>query len=348
MSCNIGIIGRLAKNADLMEGQTVKTRVLEKELKLAIPDCKIYYADTYNYKKRAISVLFQTIKCYFKCKNIFILLSKNGLKFYFPLIYYLNKIFKRNIIYDVIGGWIHDFAKENPKFIKYLKSFRINLVEVEPMKKGLEELGVTNVEVLPNFKRLNALQKDELKQNVSTPIKFCTFSRVSREKGIIRAADAVKALNEKFGKTVATLDIYGKVEVLFKYEFDEIQKNFPKEINYKGIIPFDKSSEVLRDYDALLFLTTYEGEGFPGTIVDAYSVGLPIIATNWRHNSCLIDDKKTGFLYQYDDNSELMKILETVANDSQILQKMRENCLEKYQEYSPEECMKKIMSYINF
>ena len=346
MSCNIGIIGRLAKNADLMEGQTVKTRVLESELELNINDCKIYYADTYNYKKRVFTVFFQTLRCFFKCKNIFLLLSSNGMKFYFPLVYYMNKIFKRNIIHDVIGGTLHNLVEENPNWVKYLNYFRINLVEVEPMKKGLEKLGVKNVEVVPNFKRLEVSQKKDLKKIIKLPISFCTFSRVAREKGILTAIGAIKELNKKYENTVATLDIYGKLEDDFKHEFLMLEKDFPNYINYKGLVPFNQSSNVLKKYDALLFPTYHPGEGFPGTIVDAYSVGLPVIATNWRHNPYLIDDKVTGFLYDYNNNDELLGILENIIGNSEIINNMRENCLRKYEEYSPEKAMKKIISYM--
>ena len=40
------------------------------------------------------------------------------------------------------------------------------------------------------------------------PLPLCTFSRVMKEKGIEDAVYAVRTVNEHFGRTVYTLDIY--------------------------------------------------------------------------------------------------------------------------------------------
>jgi glycosyltransferase involved in cell wall biosynthesis len=58
-----------------------------------------------------------------------------------------------------------------------------------------------------------------------------------------------------------------------------MQKRFPEYVVYGGVVPFNKSVEVLKDYFAVLFPTYYEGEGFAGTIIDAHSAGVPIIAS---------------------------------------------------------------------
>ncbi len=341
MSCkSIGIIGRVDER--LTDGQTIKTRILRDELNRANSIANIVTVDLSNYKKRVFVVFIQVLVCFFKCDNIFLLVSSNGMKFFFPFIYYINKVFKRNIIHDVIGGNLQNYVSEKPKWKKYLNSFGYNLVELEFMKTELEKLGVSNCVAVPNFKRLNAIKESELKTKITYPIKLCTFSRVAKEKGILVAVEAVNKINLQAGRTVARLDIYGQVEEGFVAEFNKAKECFYEAINYKGIVPYDKSTEILKEYDALLFPTTHKGEGFPGTIIDAYASGLPVIASSWKYNSYLVINNKTGFIYDYEDTTELDKILSKITQNPESLILMKKNCLKEYEKYNPDNLIREI------
>jgi glycosyltransferase involved in cell wall biosynthesis len=73
---------------------------------------------------------------------------------------------------------------------------------------------------------------------------------------------------------------------------------FPEYIKYRGVVKFSDSVKVLKDYFALLFTIYYEGEGFAGTVLDAYASGVPVIATNWRYNSEIVQDKIDGIIFE--------------------------------------------------
>lgn len=126
-------------------------------------------------------------------------------------------------------------------------------VETNTMRKALEIQGFNNVYVMPNFKDLNILKESELVYPNTEPYSLCTFSRVMKEKGIEDAVNAVKTVNEHFGRTVYTLDIYGQVDSAQTEWFNELENTFPSYIKYGGLVPFDKSVEVLKNYFALLF-----------------------------------------------------------------------------------------------
>lgn len=70
------------------------------------------------------------------------------------------------------------------------------------------------------------------------------------------------------------------------------------------MVPFNQSTEVLKNYDALLFPTYYEGEGFAGTIIDAFAAGLPVIASDWKYNSEIIKQGITGVITKTHSISE--------------------------------------------
>ena len=162
------------------------------------------------------------------------------------------------------------------------------------MKKALYVLVYKNYFIMPNCKNLNILKEDELVYNTEKPYKLCTFSRVMKEKGIEDAVNAVKAVNEKYGETIYTLDIYGQVDAEQTDWFENLKNTFPDYVKYGGLVPFDKSVDVLKNYFALLFPTHYYTEGIPGTIIDAYAAGVPVISAKWENFGDIIEENITG------------------------------------------------------
>ena len=81
----------------------------------------------------------------------------------------------------------------------------------------------------------------------------------------------------------------------------------------------------------------------PGTIIDAFSAGVPIIARRWKYCDDMIDDRITGYVYDFNKPDELVnKIRYAITNEDKTLI-MKENCIKKAQEYSEELVMKKII-----
>lgn len=164
-------------------------------------------------------------------------------------------------------------------------------------------------------------------------MKLATFSRVIREKGIEDAVAVVKAVNADMGYTVFSLDIYGQVDPSQEVWFDELKRTFPYYVRYSGTVPYDQSVETLKKYFALLFPTYYEGEGFAGTLIDAFSAGVPVIASDWKYNSEIVN-KDVGFVYKTGDNAELKELLKVAASDPNIILQKKRNCLHEAEKYT--------------
>ena len=212
--------------------------------------------------------------------------------------------------------------------------------DIDGMKKALEERGFANVYVMPNFKDLHILNESELIYHHTEPYPLCTFSRVMKEKGIEDAVNAVKRVNEQCGRTVYTLDIYGQVDSSQTEWFEELKNQFPPYIRYGGLVPFDQSVEALKPYFALLFPTVFFTEGIPGTIIDAYAAGVPVISSKWESFSDVIDDEITGIGYAFGDFDELCTVLKNAVTNPQLIQQMKCACIEKAKKYTPEAAMK--------
>lgn len=340
------IIGHFAKGKNLNDGQTVKTRNLYNQLVEIYGKDEVGAIDTYQYKKHPFSLLFQCIFAIKEKENIIILPAKNGIKVFVPLFVYFNKLFHKKLFYVVVGGWLPEFLEDRPKLQQQIQKITMIFVETENMKKKLNKLGVENVDILPNFKKIKIVDKKDLIWNPNLPIKVCTFSRVMKEKGIENAIHAITNINQKENRKIFHLDIYGPIVKKYQKEFEEISKKCLHSVSYQGVVDAKNSVSVLKNYQFLLFPTYYEGEGFAGTIIDALSSGVPVIASDWKYNPEIIKNEYNGFLFQTKDDEELMKILYEIYQNKYDITKIKENCLKSAEKYIPEKVIKKFLKYV--
>ena len=342
----IGIIGHFGGNEEFFDGQTVKTKILNDEL-LATGNFETYKVDTYYVRKNPVKVFFQTVKSMLTCDSVIVIVAQNGIKVFAPFLYFLNKITKTPVYHDALGADLVDFTRENKGMVKYVNSFGANWVELQNMCDQLAENGVNNAVLLPNIKRLKAVEGFNENSFGKKPFKFCTFSRVIREKGITDAINTIHKINKNFGEIVSKLDIYGPVADEYKEEFAELENNFGEAISYKGIVDFDKSVQTLKEYDALLFPTLYEHEGFPGTMIDAFYSAVPVIATNKSSNGDIVTDGITGIIYPNDKFNDLYDAIKWCIENGDEVIKMKKNALEESEKYDADTLMKLIIDAIS-
>lgn len=339
----ICVIGHFGFGEELLNGQTVKTKIITNELIKQLGKKEVLRIDTHGGKKKMLGLFFQTRKVMAICKNVVIMPANNGLRFFAPLLCFWNKIYKKKIHYIVIGGWLAEFIKEKNNLIKCLQKFDGIYVETNTMKKALEKMGFRNIYVMPNCKELHILKEDELVYSFVEPLKLCTFSRVMKEKGIEDIIHAVEDINRKYGRNKFTLDIYGQIDEEYRGVFEIMIKQFPEYIRYCGSVPFDKSTDVLKNYFALVFPTRFYTEGIPGTIIDAYASGIPVISSKWESFHDLIDDGKVGYGYQFGNYDDLVNILMHIAENPECMIKMKTNCIEKASEYTVDKVVTKFV-----
>lgn len=339
----IGNIGR--QDCAVSDGQTVKTRIVSSELQNQLGREQILVINTYGGINNLLKAPFQCLRAMLKAKNILIFPAHNGIRVYAPILALLSYIFpNKRLHYAVIGGWLPDFIKQRKIIAWALMRFHGIYVETSTMKNAMEHMSYNNIFVMPNCKRLNILNDEELTISDHIPYKLCTFSRVMKEKGIGDAVNAIKLINDKFGKIIYTLDIYGSVDDSQKVWFSELQATFPEYISYKGCVDFDKSVETVKNYFALLFPTQFFTEGIPGTIIDAYAAGVPVIAARWQSFADIIDDGVSGYGYDFYDKNMLISLLQSIASNPKLITNLKQNCIVTSQKYLPKNAIKPLIN----
>lgn len=342
----ISICGHFGGTKNFLDGQTIKTKNIYEELANIYNKDKILCLDTYKWKKRPISFIIKCIYANIKSKNIIMLPAQNGIKILVPLFNFMNKFFKRKIFYIVIGGWLPELLNKRKKLIKKIKRLDNVFVETNTIKEQLERKEINNVVILKNFKQIKVIEKSQLYTNFYEPYRLCILSRILKNKGIEEAIKAIKQINNEYNRKIFILDIYGPIENNYKEKFFcFIEKNHDY-INYKGIVDSNKTVEILRNYYLLLFPTKFYTEGIPGTIIDAFSAGVPVLASKWQSFNDIIYEDYNGLGYEFNNYEDLILKLKKCM-DNKFVTSLKVNCLKSARLYNPQEVIKKITELLD-
>ncbi|MED4079846.1 glycosyltransferase family 4 protein [Halalkalibacterium halodurans] len=334
MKKNIFILGNFGYYSNDLNGQTMRTRTIYKSLNRYLNDSKynIKFTDT-SVKGSKIKVLMnylRGLKYWFTSKSIILLPAQKAIKYVVPLFYYVNTILKRKIHFIAIGGWLRDFLDENNNYTKYFQKMNTIYVQTKSLKKKLENKGLNNVIHFPNF-RIYDDHDIEIKE-IDEVKKVVFFSRVIKAKGIELAVSAINKINKEREQKIE-LYIYGPVGSDYLDDFNKLKQSSPF-IRYNGVLEPEKIISELSIYDFMIFPTYYEGEGFPGTILDSMSAGVPVIASDWKYNSEIIKDEFTGLLFKSQNLDELIQKMNLLIRNTSLINQMKRNCLNESKKYS--------------
>lgn len=177
-----------------------------------------------------------------------------------------------------------DFNKQK---LLNLKQIKRNQIFVKP------NFCENNVEIIPYEKR-----KDQ----------FAFIGRLDKLKGIDILLQAWKMIEKKYRDSAPRLIICG-IGPMDKWCHTFISENCLRYVEMKGMLPNIKAREILSISKALILPTQWY-EGFPMTIVEAYSVGTPVIGSDIGNVGNLIQDGITGYRFVYNSVDSLVKIIE--------------------------------------
>lgn len=154
--------------------------------------------------------------------------------------------------------------------------------------------------------------------------RFVYVGHVRRSKGIEELIEAAAGLPES-----ARVDVYGP----FYDHFDETLFAGKRQIHYRGILEPEQVQAVMRDYDAFVLPSKAATEGYPGAILEALSVGLPVITTNVGGIPEIVD-ARCGILLSPGDAAALHDALQRFIQDDAFYQDACRGALEARERFS--------------
>ena len=339
----LGIIGVAGSGARFATGQAVKIRTLRKWFSDRYGEDQVLFANIDSAKKHPFRVLSNIKRALRECENVLFMPGQN-IEIFAPVTEVLNRHYKARIQYIVTGGDLAEVLKRRPSLTKYIAAFDGTHVQSIKLAKELQDLGVKKAQYLPNCRDyVPAVEFDHWKEK---PVRVCTYSRVTKDKGILDAIEIVKKANALCKQDLFTLEIYGKMYDDFKDELDKALKEAGGIAKYMGARESSQTVETLRSCFAILFPTYFECECFAGTALDAFSARIPIIANDWLYNSEVIDSGKNGFIYPFRDNDKAAEILCELYTNKDLYKNIQMGCEESMSRFSTDVVMEKFNALI--
>lgn len=104
---------------------------------------------------------------------------------------------------------------------------------------------------------------------------------------------------------------------------NELTKMASPNIKFKGSVSEDEKFKMFAEHDALIVSSINRAEAFGMTIVEAFSVGLPVIASNIDTGvSYLVRENETGFKFEIKDQADLLSQLEKFARSPMLVERV--------------------------
>jgi glycosyltransferase involved in cell wall biosynthesis len=303
MSSKILLIAPLVnkKKPELTGGAVIAFQNLLSHLELNNVSYTLVDSNKKNYNNIIYAYFFIFIQIFikqFRVQHISLHSSKDYILLA-PFIIFLGKIFNKTTSLRKFGGEAWDTfiqAKTLKKKLLYFIFTNIDFLFLETKFLVIKfELLNKKTFWFPNVR--NFPSKTFERKAFSK--RFVFMGHVKQEKGIDELIRVSKLLDKSY-----TIDIYG---VISDKKYSKLY--FDKEgISYKGAVRADKVLEILASYDVLL-LPSYR-EGYPGVVIESYSLGLPIISTNLTGLKEITVQYKTGILIEPKDVNALKKSIE--------------------------------------
>ena len=167
-----------------------------------------------------------------------------------------------------------------------------------------------------NFKNISVLKQEKLKQEwglSSNKFTILLPGRLTYWKGQEKFIESLNILIEDYNITNFQAVILGSDQGRKVYSKKLINLVERYSLNKKvKFISHCKEMPLAYSLADVVVSASIEPEAFGRVSVEAQSMGKPIIASNIGGSKETIINKKTGFLYKYDDPRELAKSLNTV------------------------------------
>lgn len=216
-------------------------------------------------------------------------MSAGVLRFMSPLVWLTASRCPTSVL--PFGGWLGESVPSLPKIHRQIIVSSLNRAAVVGAQsnraaEAAKAVGVRNV-VTTGSIRARPSAEPRLECTSTRPLRLFFAGHVNTAKGVRRAIALTNASDGRI-----TLDVIGPV---WPEDADMVDTAGPG-VTFHGKQQWEDVLRTARESDFVILLSTYEGEGIPGVVVESLSVGTPAIISDHLALPELIDDGVSGFI----------------------------------------------------
>lgn len=334
------VFGYFGYENNRINGQTIKTREVYEMLRER-SGAEVRFADSQTFRTHPAKVI-RFLRDMAWCNTLVWLPAYSNLRYLFRIIRMFSAVFGFDIIYPVVGGQLSQFLLRLPYHRRHLGKLKAILAENQLTVNELHNrFGFNNVEIFPNFREI--CPQPEFSTDLYAPLRLVFMARICMEKGI----DVIAGLCEARGARTFTIDFYGQIDPKDEEYFrTQLVEKYPF-VKYNGLLAPDEIANTLGQYDVMLLPTRYPGEGFPGSVMDAYRVGIPVIVSDWRYAREFVTEGVSGYIADYDRPLPgVIAAVERIDDDRNLLTQLKRSAYAESLKYSPDRAWEILSKYL--
>ncbi|MEL7222020.1 MAG: glycosyltransferase family 4 protein [Bacteroidota bacterium] len=253
-----------------------------------------------------LQLLLRFFAFIWKTDIVWLNVSQKGTRFLAPLLYCLTKLSGKQFVFRPFGSSLQDDFQRYGNLQQYwfkntaLKA-DILFLQTHQSIDFFRPLA-KNIQHLPTSRPAPKVEERE----PDFQKRFLFLGHIKSSKGIDEILAAQQQLDDNY-----QIHLYGPIME------DQYKQLFAADNTiYKGVVQRDQINAYLQAYDVLLLPTYFSGEGYPGAIIEAYSLGLPVIATQWRAIPEIVKDGQTGRLIEPKNIAALVEAIQSFDTEN--------------------------------
>lgn len=285
------------------------------------------HIDTLKYRNKIVNLLHFATKFIcglFTSDVVMYNASRNGT---FTLFYHTAPIaylFGKKVVFRKFGGNFLKQLQECPvkkrlRMVGLLNKVSIIFFETKALISEAPKLfhHPERIKWFPNCRKpATASSHSDFRK------RFVFISRLQEEKGVDHLMHVADTLPEGY-----TVHLYGPV---IDKKYGETGYFNGRKVEYCGALKTGDVLDTLKKYDVLVIPSYWKAEGYPGIIVEAMSVGLPVIATRIGGISEMVANGVNGQLIEPHDEDALRKAI--LSFDKETYKLMADRAVEYFKE----------------
>jgi glycosyltransferase involved in cell wall biosynthesis len=221
----------------------------------------------------------------FKIERISLHGTANDYLYIAPFMILVSKLFrKKSSLRKFAGnfdGYYTNTSNFKKKIIQYvLKNSTYNFFETKYLVEFFKKFN-ENTFWFPNVREKQIVDSKKVFSK-----KFVFISQLYKSKGVDEILEASSMLDDGY-----EIDLYGPLRDIYTEEYFSKYK-----ANYKGSLEPTKVIETLNNYDVLILASYYPAEGYPGVVIEALSLGKPVVVTDLESIKEMVDETCAVFV----------------------------------------------------
>ncbi|MCH9812835.1 MAG: glycosyltransferase family 4 protein [Epsilonproteobacteria bacterium] len=249
-----------------------------------------------------------------------------------PIVVFVSKLFGKSISMRKFAGNFHQiYEKSSPlkqKLIRYvLKNSDVNYFETQYLVDYFIPYN-KNTFWFPNVRRRGGLRHD----GQTYKKRFVFISLVSYEKGMDDLLEVAQKLDDSY-----TIDIYG---TLHESKYTKAYIDSCGATYHRALAP-DEVLPTMNTYDVLVLPS--HREGYPGILLEAFSIGMPVLTTSLLAIKEIVDEGENGILVEPKDTISLYAGFKVFDEEN-----YKAMCTHAYDSFEPFDSMRQTTAFLEF